>query len=334
MNSVAEPANKYDTAVRRRRYLFRFIRGITLILYVSLLTTVSVQLLYPNYKSYTFRLLKLSHDEAAIRYLLFSIYSASLILVPLALSMLFTSPRKKIFILRPFGSSILSLSLRNFILRSLSGREYIYTLGDKTFGRSYLVTFLYFFLPILSLGRMTYSRISFLISPLIRDVTSLDDVMIWSDYNKIASNIDEWPTRGHSHYNSYSGGQALTIRCSQEKWRDCVGLFLINSDIVIVDLSLVKTGSQYEVEEIIRRRLVTKCLFVSIDLTAELAQRVIDRYLGRYENPCLHIFRGDGKIIDPESFERDIKQIVIGADRAGAAISNTAALDPTPKTNK
>jgi hypothetical protein len=134
---VSGPAKKYDIAVRHRRRLFSSIRRTTLVLYVSLLITVSVELLVPYYNSYGYKFFNLSENEAAM------------------------------------------------------------------------------------LG-VTYSRISFLISPLIRDVTSLDAVVDWHSYNALQSNISNWPTKGHSHYNAYSGGQAFTIRCSDGWWKDCV----------------------------------------------------------------------------------------------------------------
>jgi hypothetical protein len=60
-----------------------------------------------------------------------------------------------------------------------------------------------------------------------------------------------------------SGGEAFNIRSADEWWQDCIAMLMHSCEIVVVDLSMVKEGTAWELNELHQRALLTRCIFVA-----------------------------------------------------------------------
>ena len=234
-------------------------------------------------------------------------YFVILLLVPLIASIIIVGPRSKIVILRPFGDTNLSNSLSAFIITNLAGRGYIYTLSDKTFGVNKVVVLFYIVSLLLQIG---YNSISFLISPFVRDVTSIGVITDEYSYSGFVEAIENWPTKSHMYYNAYSGGQAFTISSSNEWWTFCINAMILRSDIIIIDLSMVKQGTEHELTVISKFELQNKCILLSLISTEDHARNIISSYFEDDNQSHLHLFHEGGTLVEPERFHIEFVRIL------------------------
>ena len=60
--------------------------------------------------------------------------------------------------------------------------------------------------------------------------------------------------------------QAFNLRCSDDWWQLCVLSLMHSSDVIFIDLSNVKSGTEWEIQQLVSRRLLSRSIFIAQDL--------------------------------------------------------------------
>jgi hypothetical protein len=103
----------------------------------------------------------------------------------------------------------------------------------------------------------------------------------------------------------------LKVKCSDTWWKRSVDLLMYSCHVIVVDLSWVKVGTEWELEKINGRDLERKTVFVVGEDAAEYAREVIERFWPHEESPPpLYVYRSSGRLLERAAFERDVARIV------------------------
>ena len=86
---------------------------------------------------------------------------------------------------------------------------------------------------------------------------------------------------------------------------------MYNSQVIIVDLSWVKSGTEWELGKIHARLLENKTLFVVAADKAEYAEGVIKQFWPDGSPPPLHRYNAGGRVSDHDAYNRDMARITI-----------------------
>jgi uncharacterized protein YecT (DUF1311 family) len=242
-----------------------------------------------------------SYIDAYLFYILYHAYMIGffivLIISWLICPMLFGNALR-ILLLRPFGAKSLTKSLRRLILANLAGRGYIYTLSDKNFRPNVFVT-LVLFVSDISL---------FIFNPLVRGSLRVAKVKNDKTFYKF-SRIMVSQVRIRV-MNIASCGQSFNIRCTDAWWKCCVSLLLNSCEIIIIDASKVKEGTEWEIGELAKRRLIDRCFFIATVDSVDHAREVVKRHFGESAGIKIHLYNDKGEACDPTEFIRGLKQLI------------------------
>jgi hypothetical protein len=103
----------------------------------------------------------------------------------------------------------------------------------------------------------------------------------------------------------------LKVRCSDVWWKQCVDLLMYSSELILVDMSLVKVGTEWELEKIDSRDLERKTIFIVSQDAAEYAREVMHRFWPHEEAPPpLYVYTKRGKLLEPEAYQQESARIV------------------------
>lgn len=196
----------------------------------------------------------------------------------------------RILLLRPFGQKQMTRSLKRVVVRYLGRIGYVYTLSDRNYRRSFFVDFL-----------MTIGVLGYLFAPLTRTSIRIATVNTENGFIGLA----DYLTRKSkpSFWSLISGGQAFNIRTKHAWWKRCVHLLINSSDIIVMDVSRLGPGATWEIEQLIARKLLSKCLFIvqqdhGLEAGADGAVLAIQT-----EQPVF-VYSGQGKFVDEEAFKQ------------------------------
>jgi len=99
-----------------------------------------------------------------------------------------------------------------------------------------------------------------------------------------------------------SDGQAFNVRSTDLWWQLCVLTLMHSCDIIVVDLTWVKAGTDWELLQLRSRGLMAKCLFVVADNERGSVKSTIDKHFHEIEPPEVHTYGPNGAMINREGF--------------------------------
>jgi hypothetical protein len=287
----------YDEIINRRLLFYKIIRVISVSTIACLVVGVIVGDDVPDEMNEDIPSLERYFGSAIWAYTYYGLFHFYMIFFAIALIggllifPLFVGQSFRIVLLRPFGEKVLTRSLRRFLLFEMAGRGNIFTLSDKNFKPNFIVTVL---------GLIGWPFI-FLVNPIFRGSRRVGRIKNDKTFYKLAKFIAS--PIGIRVSNGISCGQAFNIQCKDSWWKCCVSLLLDTSDIVLVDLSKVKHGTEWEIEEIVRRNLVYRCLFVAAQDGGESAREVLARYFGSIATGiAIYLYDRHGMPCDQKGF--------------------------------
>jgi hypothetical protein len=104
-----------------------------------------------------------------------------------------------------------------------------------------------------------------------------------------------------------SGGQALNIRTTDPWWQLCIELLMHSSDIVVVDLSKVKTGTAWELKRLNDANLQTKCFFVAARESGVGLTDVVNSHFEEGNHPIVYFYNDRGELTDATEFAQALE---------------------------
>lgn len=211
----------------------------------------------------------------------------------------------RVLLLRPFQAKKVSRSLRRFVRREVAFSGHVFTLADKYVKESRLLHYL---------NWIPRNPVELLMLPLyflppVRHLQRWLLVNDAGDYRFLRKRMARRKTLNMFWQNSFN--KLLTVKASDTWWRQCVDLMMYSCHTIVVDLSWVKSGTEWELEKIDRRDLEQKTVLVVAEDAQAYAREVIARYWPSEEPPPpLHVYDTRGRLLDRQQWAKDFARTV------------------------
>jgi hypothetical protein len=207
---------------------------------------------------------------------------------------------RRILLLRPFGEKKMTSTLRRFVRKNIGPVGYAFTLSDRNYKPSFVD-----------------SKVFRILSGAFETLIQFAVGAIFANSHRIAAiNNDKTFFRlcraltqkfNLSYWSFITGGQAFNIRTTDPFWQLCIQMLMHSCDVVIVDLSRVKAGTAWEINELHKRDLRARCMFVvSEDNKAEIGE-VLAQHFSRHAPPPVYVYRRNGQLFDKPQFDAELK---------------------------
>jgi hypothetical protein len=180
------------------------------------------------------------------------------------LGRMFRSRPARILLLRKFNNAEVDYRLRRFAKRYLSPLGHVYTLADKHFRRPVFDIW-----PLLLHVSPTVWAPVLVLMPwdLVRGKLNGSSaggrIRIWSarQFRQFAERITERVASNAQVMASRR--QAITVRTSDGWWQEVVKLLMRSADVIVVDLSDVASGTEWELDRLSELGLLQRTIFVA-----------------------------------------------------------------------
>lgn len=209
----------------------------------------------------------------------------------------------RILLLRPFGDRRMTSPLKRFVRKNLGHIAYVFTLSDRNYKPGFVDTFVF---RLISGGFemiiMLFFGLFFSNSRRVGSVTSN-----WRMYRLARNLLRQYDL---ATWSLVTGGQAFNIRSTDSWWKLCIQILMNSCEIIVVDLSRVKEGTAWELSELDRRGLMSKCLFVARADNQGSVSEVLEQYFDPRAQPVVHYYRDNGALADRAQFEVELQHLV------------------------
>jgi len=212
----------------------------------------------------------------------------------------------RILLLRPFQTKKVAKALKRFVRKNVAFHGHTFTLADKYVKES---RFLYW------VNHVPRSPVDIVLIPLMLFFKPLRQLQRWirvsgaGSYGLLHDRMSRRFTLNYLWL--FSWNKMLMVRSSDAWWKPCIDLLMYSSQLIIVDLSWVKQGTEWELDQINRRDLEGKSVFIVPQEKAEYAREIIARFWPDDEPPPpLHEYDGSGRLVNRVAYEEDVASIV------------------------
>lgn len=248
-------------------------------------------------------------------------------MVSITIGLRFRKRALRILLLRPFGEKRMTQSLREFVCANVGASGYVFTLSDRDYQPSVWLR-VFAELPI---GAFAFLAM-FVITPFIRNSHRIATVKSERSFRGLQRML--LSQLRLSVYSFLAGEQAFNIRSTDEWWQMCIRMLMQTCDAIVVDLSKVKAGTEWELGQLRSRPLREKSIFVAGDASRESVERSLGMYFDREHLPRVFLYGEDGRFDSPAAaaFADRLRQLLesglaaaAGAGEATHAPSRTRA---------
>ena len=223
-----------------------------------------------------------------------------LLLIAFGVAFMVQDRARRILLLRPFGEQKMTSTLRRFVRKNLGPGAYTFTLSDRNYKPSFVDSLLF---RILSGGFETL--VQFAVGSIFANSHRIAAVKNDKSFFRLARALTQKFTL--SYWSFITSGQAFNIRTTDAYWQLCIQMLMHSCDVVIVDLSRVKAGTAWEINELQKRDLRVRCMFVvSEDNQAELGE-VLAQHFFQHGAPLVYVYQRNGKLLDKQRFSAELK---------------------------
>jgi tetratricopeptide (TPR) repeat protein len=175
----------------------------------------------------------------------------------------------RILLLRPFGTERVSMSLTRFVRTNLNYFGHVFTLADKHVKESP------FIVRVMSVAPISIESIILLpYYPFIKRLRPRIFVRNASDFRALSDRLwSRWIL------NTFWRGSYLdklrAVQTTESWWRRCIDLLASTCEAIVVDLTIVKAGTRWEVSKICAENLLPKTLFIVQNTFLPQAQQIL-----------------------------------------------------------
>jgi hypothetical protein len=227
----------------------------------------------------------------------------------------------RILLLRPFGEKKMTRALKRFVCRNVGRTGLVFTLSDRNYKESFLILMLWRLIAEVAGGAAMLA-----LGPILRASKRVASVKRERKFRKLQRHLLK--TASPSFWSFINGSQAFNIRSSDSWWQMCIHMLMHSSEIIVVDLSRVKEGTAWELEQLGARNLLAKCVFIVGDEHREGMDAVLERYFPADSPPVVYVYRANGALLDRPGFDAHFDAIAMaGLARWGRPTTTAPALD-------
>lgn len=204
----------------------------------------------------------------------------------------------RIILLRPFGNNDLSRPLKKMVPREIGAWGTVYTLSDKSYVPS---IYLRIVERISDLG-------SYPLGLLLKPSRRIGIVRNERTFLNLSRALCR--TNRPSLKTFLVGDQALNIKTAEECWHLVVDMLLHSSELIVMDLSQVGPGSAWEINQLRRRGLFSKCIFIAQDEYTTAATVALEKQIGDTMFVQIHLYSRESLFVDIDSFREQFSKLV------------------------
>jgi hypothetical protein len=201
----------------------------------------------------------------------------------------------RILLLRPFDARDVSKSLYWLIRRNVSFSGHVFTLADYQLKESFLL-YLISFVPLSPEGLWML-----LLYPWSKKARRWIHVKNASDFQALKERLESRWLLNTFWTNSLSD-KIRKVRTVDRWWQRCIDLLATNCDVILVDLSVVKSGTRWELLKIRNENLEAKCIFIIQKEQLEMGRRVLAEYWPVEALPEVHAYGEKGRLDNGDAF--------------------------------
>ncbi len=202
----------------------------------------------------------------------------------------------RILLLRPFGQRRLSIGLRRVIVRQFGIFGNVFTLSDRNYRPNLILD-----------GIMWLVNVSFLVlGPVFRPSPRGAWIKNERTFLKFARSLHK---RGWQNFRSFIvGDQACNIKTHNEWWRLCIDLMMNSSELIIMDVSHVGAGSEWEIVHLDRRGFLRDCIFMAQEGYEAVGVEKLSQILEARRMPRVFLYRPSGEFLEPDELNAEIQR--------------------------
>ena len=229
-------------------------------------------------------------DEPAFLKAAFYTIAVFWVASPLLAGFLFRNRALRILLLRPFGATRMTTALRRLVPKHLGPEGYVFTLSDRNYRPRQSIGAL-LLVPV----RTFHILVTYLFGPILRNSIRICSVCNERRFRKLQSILLR--KFRPSCWSFLTAGQAFNFQSTGDWCQSCMQLLMQSCDVIVVDLSKVKAGTAWELDELRLCDLQDKCLFVTGEEYLADAGQVLDAHFGDVELPSVHLYGHKGQLV-------------------------------------
>ena len=226
-----------------------------------------------------------------------------LVIIASFLAFAFRNRAVRILLLRPFGERRMTRALRRFVRRNLGPAGYVFTLSDRNYRPGFVDSFVF---RLVSGG--FENLIMLVVGSFFASSKRIGSVKTEARFWRLEKALMKLQNLAFLSF--ITSGQAFNIRSTDAWWQMCIRMLMHSCEIVGVDLSKVKEGTAWELDELRRRVLIDKCIFVAHEDERAHVAEMLGRHFRPEDRPFVHFYGGDGRLTEHELFAAQLDQSI------------------------
>lgn len=200
----------------------------------------------------------------------------------------------RILLLRPFGQRRLSAGLRSVVIREFGFYGNVFTLSDRNYRPSLILD---------GIGRLV--DLSFIaIGPVFRRSPRGGRVKSERTFLNLARMLHKCFSPNFRSF--VVGDQACNIKSHNQWWKLCIDLMINSSELIVMDVSHVGAGSEWEIAHLDRRGFVYDCIFIAQNGYETLGVEALARILEGRPVPKVFLYRSRGEFLELNEFNAEL----------------------------
>jgi len=249
---------------------------------------------------------------------------------------LFPRCNRRILLLRPFGDKRMTKPLKAMVGRTLGRFGYVFTLSDRGYQPLFVLSLL---------SAVANVVVVWVLNPVFRNTARIVTVKRERHFRALQRFLLR---RFRPCLMSFlSCGQAFNIRSTDAWWQASILTLMHSSDSVVIDLSCLKAGTDWELEQLKRAQLLGKCLFVIGEEYRASTYPSLEKHFDRASMPVIHVYDSRGQFQVGATFTADLDNLMGGtlvrapapqpvttAQVTAVALSSADTLPASPNSNR
>jgi len=230
--------------------------------------------------------------------------AALVLIVVLTLMAVCLFPRcnRRILLLRPFGDKKMTKPLKAMVSRTLGRSGYVFTLSDRGYRPMFVLSLLSFLVNAIAV---------FVLNPVFRNTVRIISVKRERHFRALQRFLLR---RFRPCLMSFlSCGQAFNIRCTDVWWQASILTLMHSCDAVVIDLSCLKAGTDWELEQLKRAQLLGKCVFVIGEEYRASTYPSLEKHFDRLSMPVIHVYDRRGRFESATPFTAELENLLARA---------------------
>ncbi len=217
----------------------------------------------------------------------------------------------RVLLLRRFNDPQIGKSIESMSKKWLKPYGHVFTLADKHFRRSMIAPFFswFSFNPFLLVWRVINIPIAFIIR--LTDRSRAGPILVRDarDFRNFARRmIDRY---GLNLEMERTQRKAIAVRTSDAWWQHVVLLLMHAADVIVVDVTEVASGTEWELQTMLTERVSERVVFIAREDEAADARASLQAHGFGGRAQSLALYKKSGALVDSRAFRAEMRAAML-----------------------